>query len=326
MSDDKSAGCLGLNCHNQIVWAGDNVHVTRDQQYRCMCEARCGCALVLKRGKKLLKSGKPMAPHFAYPPSSNRTGCMGIIPTPEAIKYNEAKWLIKDKLSEFTFWDVCGAEHRVGTSHQFKASEWIATVEKTIPGTKRIADVLLHNIFTLESVAIEVCNTHKVCFPKAEECLAVNVHIIEVFASTVNFGIRVLNNQRTCHEWDKCEKCVQEKRNRAELRAQRELDRKRDETVRAQKELDRKREETLDREQRERDRVELVELGKRNREREKERKREDQSKRREHHEVQIARQKDLDHRSRLPKPRNEEQKRVDKMRGAYKRLCIKIKF
>ena len=170
MQDDKTAGSLGLNCHNQIVWAGDRVHVTRDKEYRCMCEAKCGCVLVLKRGEKLLKSGKPMAPHFAYPPSGKRSGCTGKIPTPKAIEHNESKWLIHDKLSEYTFWNVCGKEHRVGKSIQFDALEWNCTVEKKIPGTARIADVLLENMFTEEIVAIEVYNTHKVGFLKAQEC------------------------------------------------------------------------------------------------------------------------------------------------------------
>ena len=152
MSEDKSAGSLGLNHHDQIVWAGDRVHVNRDNQYRCICEANCGCVLILKRGEKL-------CPHFAYPPSGKRSGCTGKIPTPESIVHNEAKWLIHDKLSEFIFWDVCGNEHRVGSSHQFQASEWNCTVEKKIPGTKRIADVLLENMFTGKVIAIEVICT-----------------------------------------------------------------------------------------------------------------------------------------------------------------------
>ena len=256
MSDNKSAGSLALNYHNQIVWAGDRVHVTRDKQYRCICDAKCGCVLILKRGSTPLKSGNLMVDHFAYPSTGKKTGCTGRIPTPEAIEHNGAKWLIHDKLSEFIFWDVCGDDHRVGSSQQYDVLEWNCTVEKKIPGTKRIADILLENMCTGKFVAIEVLNTHKVDYLKAQECKAVNVHIIEVLASTVNAGIRVINNQRVCDEWDDCERCVQEKRNREELRAQKELDRKRDELIRGENE------------------AELAELGKRKREEDEQRKRE----------------------------------------------------
>ena len=235
--DDKSAGCLGLNRHNQIVWAGDRVHVTRDKQYRCMCEAKCGCVLILKRGEKLLKSGKPMAPHFAYPATGKRTGCMGIIPKPEAIEHNEAKWLIHDKLSEFTFWDVCGNDHRVGPSHQYNTPEWTCTVEKKIPRTRdRIADVLLHNTHTNESVAIEVLNQHRVDTDKAQECKQANVRIIEVLASKVNSGVCVINNQRVCDEWDECQVCVQEEKRIEKVRARWEIQCKRDNEARERQE------------------------------------------------------------------------------------------
>jgi hypothetical protein len=233
MSDDKCAGSLGLNHHNQIVWAGDRVHVTRDKEYRCICDVKCGCVLILKRGKKLLKSGKPIAPHFAYPRSGKIIGCTGKIPTPEAIEHNEAKWLIHDKLSEFTFWDVCGEGHRVGSSHQYNTPEWTCTIEKKIPGTlKRIADVLLHNTYTNESVAIEVRNTHKVDLQKAQECKQANVRIIEVLASTVNSGVCVVNNQRVCDQWDQCQVCVQEEKRIDEMWARFEVQRKRDEVIR----------------------------------------------------------------------------------------------
>ena len=251
MTDGNSAGCLALNCHDQIVWAGDHVHVTRDKQYRCMCTANCGCVLVLKRGEII-------NPHFAYPPTGKVVGCSGKIPTPEAVEHNEAKWLIHDKLSEYTFWNVCGKEHLVGKSMQFDALEWNCTVEKKIPGTARIADVLLENMFTEEIVAIEVYNTHKVGFLKAQECKAVNVHIIEVLASTVNSGIRVINNQKTCFEWDECIECVEANKRDEQMRVQREFDRK-------QSDLRNQKEEATQRELDELNKQDLIELGKRNR-------------------------------------------------------------
>ena len=209
---DTTAGCLGLNRVNQIVWAGDKVHVTREQEYSCICDAKCGCVLVLKRGNVI-------KPHFAYPASGKRTGCTGKIPTPEALAHCSAKWLIHDKLAEFSFWNVCGVNHRIGTETQYDALEWMSTVEKKIPGTKRIADVLLENMFTEEVVAIEVLNTHKVDFLKAQECKATNVRIIEVRADSVNAGTRVLNNQWVCEEWDECQKCVEADKRDEQMRA-----------------------------------------------------------------------------------------------------------
>ena len=203
----EGAGCLGLNRYNQIVWAGDRVKVTRGQQYRCICSAQCGCVLVLKRGERLMKSGKPMAAHFAYPSAGRRDGCSGIIPSSETIAHNHAKWLVHDRISEFTFWEVCGVNHRLGTNHSFEASEWICTVEKKIPLTNRIADVLLEHIFLEEVVAIEICNTNKVGVLKAQECRNAKVHIIEVLAESVNLGVRILDNQMICYDSDECELC-----------------------------------------------------------------------------------------------------------------------
>jgi len=251
------AGDLGRNDQGQIVWAGDRVRVKREQLYHCMCDANCECVLVLKRGETPLKSGKPMADHFAYPATGKRTGCTGKIPTPEAKAHCDAKWLIHDKLGEFSFRDVCGVGHVV-EAHHYDALEWMSTVEKKIPGTSRIADVLLENMFTEEVVAIEVFNTHKVDFLKAQDCKAANVPIIEVRADSVNAGTRVLDNERSCDEWDECVECVEAKKRDEQMRVQREFARK-------QSELHRLKEEAEQREIDERNKQDLIELGKRNR-------------------------------------------------------------
>jgi hypothetical protein len=308
MTEGNSAGCLALNCHDQIVWAGDHVNVTRDKQYRCMCTANCGCVLVLKRGP--IKNA-----HFAYPVSGKIPGCTGKIPTPEAVEHNEAKWLIHNKLSEFLFYDVCGKEHRVGKGRKFDALEWNCTVEKKIPGTARIADVLLQNMFTEEVIAIEVYNTHKVGFLKAQECKAVNVHIIEVLASTVNSGIRVLNNQRTCFEWDECVKCVEANKRDEQMRVQRNFDRK-------QSEIRQLREQAVQRELEKLNEQHLIELGKR--------KRAEQLAKdiaiQERETARVAKQLDLDRRARLVKPSSPEEKRLEKMRIEYRRMGLKPTF
>ena len=248
----ETAGDLALNDKGQIVWAGDWVHVKREKKYRCMCDANCECVLVLKRGATPLKSGKPMADHFAYPATGKRTGCTGKIPTPEAKAHCDAKWLIHDKLGEFTFKDVCGIGHCVKERH-YDALEWMSTVEKkipgtgkidtdtglTAPGTSRIADVLLENRLTEEVVAIEVFNTHRVDYTKAQECKDANVHVIEVLATTVNSCIREIENQRVCEEWEECQECVEAIMEAAEKEAiQNRLDEQNREASRKRKRAD----------------------------------------------------------------------------------------
>jgi hypothetical protein len=338
MSEGKSAGSLALNRHDQIVWAGDHVHVTTDKQYRCTCTANCGCVLVLKRGP--IKNA-----HFAYPSTWKITGCTGKIPTPEAVEHIKAKWLIHDNISEFTLYDVCGKEHRVEKGRQFDALEWNCTVEKKIPGTARIADVLLQNMFTEDVVAIEVYNTHKVGFLKAQECKAVNVHIVEVLASTVNSGIRVLNNQRTCFEWDECVKCVEANKRDEQM----ELDQM--EFDHAQFKIRQLREQAIQRELDELNKQHQIELGKKKadqlakdiaikernksdqlakdiaiQERNKEEKLVRDIAKRERETVRLAKQQDLDRRKRLKKPTSFEEKRLEKMRVEYKRMGIKPTF
>ena len=197
---DNSAGSFALNSEDQTVAAEDFVRVVRDGVHRYFCVCTCGCVLILHRGEKLNA-------HFAYP-SGERQGCTGLSPNPETKEHYDAKWMIHDHLSEFTFWDVCGVNHRIGACEEYKASEWVATVEKKIPGTLRIADVLLEHVSTGEVVAIEVFKTHEVGFKKTENCTNANVRIIEVTAADVNSGLRVLNNQKRCDNWMDCRLCV----------------------------------------------------------------------------------------------------------------------
>jgi hypothetical protein len=227
--------------------------------------------------------------------------------------------LIHNKLSEFTFYDVCGKEHRVGKCRQFDALEWNCTVEKKIPGTARIADVLLQNMFTEEVIAIEVYNTHKVGFLKAQECKTVNVHIVEVLASTVNSGIRVLNNQRTCFEWDECVKCVEANKRDEQMRVQREFDRK-------QSEIRRQKEQVVQRELDELNKQHLIALGKRNRADQLAKDIAIQERETARVAARVAKQLDLDRRARLTKPSSSEEKRVEKMRVQYRRMGIKPTF
>ena len=97
--------------------------------------------------------------------------------------------------------------HRI-TKKQYTGPEWKATVEKKIPGTKRIADVLLTNCVTNEVVALEVFNSHAVGDDKKEECDLAGVSLIEVDADDVTPDCIDLNNELDEYEPKDCGKCV----------------------------------------------------------------------------------------------------------------------
>ena len=221
---DNSAGSFALNREDQTVAAEDFVRVVKGGVHRYFCVCTCGGVVNLHRGDQ-------RAAHFAYP-AGKRKGCTGLSPNPETKEHYDAKWMIHDHLSEFTFWDVCGVNHRIACK-EYKASEWVATVEKKIPGmqTLRIADVLLEHVSNGEVVAIEVFKTHQVDFKKTEDCKNANVRIIEVTAADVNSGLRVLNNQKKCDNWIDCSQCVKADKLKKQLDRLHAENRQRDETT-----------------------------------------------------------------------------------------------
>ncbi|KAJ1466030.1 hypothetical protein T484DRAFT_1756976 [Baffinella frigidus] len=120
------------------------------------------------------------------------------------------------------------------------APEWTATVEKKIPGTLRIADVLLQNSSTGESVALEVYHTHEVGPDKLEECRRAGVRIIEVEETGITSDCRDLDNELDHCEWGDCAVCQREEQERqARVQAYRARKEKEEHDRRAREELER---------------------------------------------------------------------------------------
>ncbi|KAJ1468480.1 hypothetical protein T484DRAFT_1755108 [Baffinella frigidus] len=209
-SQQESAGKWALNSDGSLVAAWDDVRTPKGDTHTYLCSCKCGAPVALKRSEARLK-----IPHFAYI-ATDRIGCSGgTVYTPESEDHYKAKWLLHDLFSTKTFRDVCAVDHVLKT-YTYKAPEWKAMVEKKIPGTNRIADVLLRNDCTGEAVALEVCHTHAVDHVKYTECKKAGVHLIELSASDVNKGLDGLNNLITSPDWTTCCTCVKDRKRRQE--------------------------------------------------------------------------------------------------------------
>ena len=196
---DNSAGPWARNSNGQLVAAWDKQRTPQGATHNYFCHCHCKQSVTLKRGEK-------KCPHFAYT-SKRKNGCTGAAGCLESKLHYTAKWLIHDNFSKINFWRVCYLGHRI-TKKQYTGPEWKATVEKKIPGTKRIADVLLTNCVTNEVVALEVFNSHAVGDDKKEECDLAGVSLIEVDAQDVTPDCLDLDNELDEYEPKDCGKCV----------------------------------------------------------------------------------------------------------------------
>ena len=195
-----TAGDWAFNKRDQTVAAWDKKRVIQGKTYEYFCICGCGDTVTLHRGEQ-------RKAHFSYK-AHRRDGCKGAVGCEETEIHYQAKWLLSDIFTQVNFWRVCGYDHRV-TKNQYTGPEWTATVEKGIPGTNRIADVLLENSSTKQVVALEVKRTHAVTVKKKEECELVGVTIIEVEADEVTPECRDLHNGLNIYESGGCGKCVE---------------------------------------------------------------------------------------------------------------------
>ncbi|KAJ1465968.1 hypothetical protein T484DRAFT_1757026 [Baffinella frigidus] len=200
-----TAGDWALNSCGQIVAAYDKTRVFKGMTHKYFCVCTCGDNVILRRGLVL-------RPHFAYK-AHRQNGCTGTVGCKETEVHYNAKWLLRDIFPQINFWTVCWRDHR-NTPTQYTGLGWTATVEKQIPGTLRIADVLLQNSSTGEAVALEVFHTHAVTTDKLEECKRVGVRIIEVVATRITSDCRDLDNELDQCECRDCAKCQREEQAR----------------------------------------------------------------------------------------------------------------
>jgi hypothetical protein len=206
MSEHASiAGDWALNNKGQVVAAWDQTRVFSGKTYQYFCVCGCGDTVTLHRGVKLRA-------HFAYT-AGHRNGCTGSSGCKETEIHYNAKWLLYDKFQQINFWRVCGCDHRIN-KYQFTGPEWTATVEKEIPGTTRIADVLLENSSTGKAIALEVCHKHAVDSKKEDECKLAGVPIFEVEARAITAECRDLNNKLDKFGWDDCATCQRKEQER----------------------------------------------------------------------------------------------------------------
>jgi hypothetical protein len=239
MSEDV-CGDWALNHRGQLVAAWDKKRAMKGATHEYFCMCKCGDTVTLRQGDIL-------RPHFAYK-AHRRNGCTGTTGCKETEVHYNAKWLLRDIFPQINFWRVCGYNHRI-TKKQYTGPEWTATVEKQIPGTTRIADVLLENSSTKEAVALEVYHTHAVAEDKKTECELAGVTIIEVEATHVVHGVEVLaitpgcrdlDNELNQYEHDECGECVEEDLLRqARVKAYRARKEKEEHDRRAREELER---------------------------------------------------------------------------------------
>jgi hypothetical protein len=204
---EESAGRWALDKNDSLVPAWDFTRTPRGSvghHHNYFCSCTCGASVALKRGEIL-------EAHFAYI-ATDRIGCGGgKVFAPESEAHYKAKWLLHDSFAAKTFRDVCGDKHVIET-HTYTPLEWEAFVEKKIPETNRIADVLLWNSSTKEAVALEVYHTHAVDQVKYDECKNAGVRLIELRASEVNTGIHELDNIIHTCEWATCPTCEQDRK------------------------------------------------------------------------------------------------------------------
>ncbi|KAJ1465366.1 hypothetical protein T484DRAFT_1757474 [Baffinella frigidus] len=221
ITHEESAGDTALNTENLTVGAWDRVRVpdtdkSIDRRYFCWCG--CGSPVILHRGK--IRSA-----HFAYC-ASERLPCIkgsGGGGGPETMSHYNAKWWLYDNFHTVTIRDMCPRGHVIET-HTFESLEWIAFVEKGIPNTNCIADVLLQNTSTGVFVALEVYETHRVPLTKRDKCRDAGVCVLEVLAREVNAVgeaiagelVRVFDNlilvgddEDECHECRECAEIVE---------------------------------------------------------------------------------------------------------------------
>jgi hypothetical protein len=204
-----AAGDWARNFRGQLVAAKDRKRVFKGATHTYYCVCSCGDTVTLRRGEE-------REAHFAYKAKAHRrNGCMGTEACKETEIHYNAKWLLCDIFQQINFWGVCGCNHRV-REDQYTGPDWSATVEKQIPGTKRIADVLLENSSTGKAVALEVYHTHEVDEDKQNECELAGVAIIEVKAIYITPDCHDLHNRLNKYEWGECGECVEEDRIRQE--------------------------------------------------------------------------------------------------------------
>jgi hypothetical protein len=226
---------------------------------------------------------------------------------------------------QIKFWNVCVSGHRIAHK-QFSTPEWTATVEKRIPGTKRIADVLLENTSTGKFVALEVHHTHAVGEIKKHECGEVCIPIVEVNAVDITPDCRDLDNEVDNCGWEDCVLCQQEDRERRARAQKYRIQWENDE--RARRELEEMEQEQFENDERARKDIEEFQLEQRriqNEARDVERieqervRHETREREREERERQEARRK-------LPRPRTPQEQQLHKMRLEYKRMGIPVNF
>jgi hypothetical protein len=315
------AGNWARNSRGQLVSAKDKKRVFKGTTHTYYCVCLCGDTVTLRRGEE-------REAHFAYK-AHRRNGCTGNACKETEIHYN-AKWLLSDIFQQINFWRVCGCNHRI-TKKQY-TGPWTATVEKQIPGTTRIADVLLENSCTKEAVALEVYHTHGVGMDKKTECELAGVTIIEVEATHVVHGVEVvaitpdcrdLHNELNQYERGECGECEEEDRVRRErFKAYCARKDKEEHDRREREEL--KKEQLRDKEEHDR--------------REREVKQEQLREQTIAMELQNAAQQEIRARAReerereevrhvkKPRPLTLEEQRVHKMRLEYKRMNIPVNF
>ena len=256
---NETAGDWARNSDGQGVWANDQKLVFKNHTYFCYCgcgdivtlkrsewarltyRAQHICTGIERSnemkitgpgrdvglgipGISTTKKGKRA--HFAYKSQHRRNECKGTNGCNETEIHYNAKWLLQDIFKQVKFWRVCWRGHHVGPAGQYTGPEWTATVEKLIPGTKkkdkpgRVADVLLENSITKESIALEVHHTNAVSVDKKTECEEAGVFIIQVNATHLVHGKMVaainpdchdLNNELYEYECDECCQCVKER-------------------------------------------------------------------------------------------------------------------
>jgi hypothetical protein len=160
-----------------------------------------------------LKRGDKNAAHFAYPAGHTNT-CCGSLGCAESVEHYNAKWKVSEDYKSLQFWQNCPVGHRLSMSN-FMEPAWLATVEKLIAGTKYRADVLFENKSTGETVALEIYHSHAVHCAKYEACEGLGVRVIEIDATEVNSGNRILDNRiRSTSGEFFCRKCIENEKKR----------------------------------------------------------------------------------------------------------------
>jgi hypothetical protein len=167
-------------------------NASKHGKYRC-CDVECGAPVMVKRAYEMngQKGPNNKTEHFAHYSTAVEERCPGKNGGETRAHYT-CKHHICNNLKDYTF-----VKHyctHCYTRTLYETKDCTARVEKKVPGSKKIADVLLTRTTGEPPSIVEVEHTHKVGDEKRREMEALHVPVIEVTTAAVEHAVKQPQN------------------------------------------------------------------------------------------------------------------------------------